>query len=210
MAGLRMFEVAAPESALRRASPSPSDRGSAPAGVFVAVANIFDRLLHARRALDARARLGGGGGPQHILVVCHGNVCRSPYLQRRLQNRIPDVVVNSAGFAGADRRTTRTAILLAATRGVDLTDHRSRPVTQSQVDAADFVIVMDAQQARELAARFLIARRRILVAGDFDVDAANGRAIRDPMDGPRELFESTFERLDRCADGIVRALSRGR
>jgi len=166
--------------------------------------DLCDRALHERRARSARARLHAWRNPSRILVVCHGNVFRSPYMQQLLQRQLPHVQVESAGFAGSDRSMPVSAANIAARRGVDLRGHRSRPITQSKINAADFVLVMDSRQSRELYQKFLIARRRIFVVGDFDGVSQKSREVRDPADGDVATFEATFNRLDRCVEGILK------
>jgi protein-tyrosine phosphatase len=139
-------------------------------------------------------------------VVCHGNICRSPYLQAVLQRALPGIAVMSAGFFGSDRAVPQISLSLSAERGLDLSGYRSRPLTQSTVGSADLVIVMDSAQSRELARMFPIKRARIVVAGDLNPRFHGSRAITDPWNRPREVFESSFDRLDRCAAALVAIL----
>jgi protein-tyrosine-phosphatase len=74
------------------------------------------------------------------------------------------------------------------------------------VSRADLVIVMDSKQARELPKMFRIDRGRIVVAGDLDPVFVSSRAIRDPWNQPTEVFEASFDRLDRCAKTLVSVL----
>jgi protein-tyrosine phosphatase len=140
--------------------------------------------------------------------VCHGNICRSPYLQLVLQRALADLSVTSAGFVGSDRAVPQIAVSLGATRGFDLSRHRSRPLTKSKVTSADIVIVMDSDQAVELARLFPMDRARIVVAGDLDPRFDVSRAIVDPWNRSREVFEASFDRLDRCAATLVSILRR--
>jgi protein-tyrosine-phosphatase len=100
------------------------------------------------------------------------------------------------------------AVSVGAKRGVDLSRHRSRPLTKSKVIGADIVIVMDSDQAVELARLFPMDRARIIVAGDLDPRFDVSRAIVDPWNRSQEVFESSFDRLDRCAATLVSMLRR--
>jgi protein-tyrosine phosphatase len=207
MAGLRVVEVDRPvadfANRTRAHALSPSRTLKR---VYRAARTFYDRALHRRRALAARQQVSEAGHPRRILVVCHGNVCRSPYLEARLRQILPSVEVISAGFVGSDRAVPRVAVALGAQRGLDLSLYRSLPLTQSKVSRADFVIVMDAGQARRLAATFRIKRERILIAGDLDQRADMGREIQDPWNGAVEAFEESFDRLDRCAATLANML----
>src|SRR5688500_12730846 len=105
--------------------------------------NFPDRLLHERRHQAVIRRISRGDRPGSILVVCHGNICRSPYLQAVLQKALAGTVVSSAGFVGSDRGVPPIAMTIGARRGLDLSGHRSRPLTTALVRSADLVIVMD-------------------------------------------------------------------
>src|SRR3954463_5209363 len=138
---------------------SSSARGRV--GRFYRVArNLPDRLLHPRRHRAARRQISAAAPPKAILVVCYGNVCRSPYLQAVLQRDLPGTVVTSGGFVGSDRAPPELSIAISARRGIDLTRFRSRPLTPTAVSSADLIIVMDADQARQMVSRFPVSHER--------------------------------------------------
>ncbi len=92
-----------------------------------------------------------------ILVVCTGNLCRSPLvevlLRRELAAEGVDAEVSSAGLAappGAspDRRLRRVASDL----GVDVDDHRSRPVTVRDLRDAHLILTMTNEQTEHVLA----------------------------------------------------------
>lgn len=175
---------------------------------FSSTRNLPDRILHRRRHREVRDRLSRMQRPREILVVCHANVCRSPYLQAVLQRALPDVAVKSAGFVGSDRAVPEISLAVSAKRGFDLSLYRSRPLIQSTVRSADLVIVMDSNQARQIGMLFPGNRAPMVVAGDLDPQFDSSRAITDPWNRSREAFEFSFNRLDRCAATLVRSLQR--
>jgi protein-tyrosine phosphatase len=178
--------------------------------VYHATCSLYDRVLHRRRHLAARRRLSNAQRPRRILVVCHGNICRSPYLQAVLQRSLPDVAVTSAGFVGSDRAVSQVSVALSAQRGLDLSRYRSRPITQSKISDADLVIVMDAEQAGRVVRMFRVKRERIVIAGDLDPNFDASRAIRDPWNESSDVFKASFDRLDRCASTLVSVLQRAK
>lgn len=94
------------------------------------------------------------GEPWRILVVCTANVCRSPVVQRLLQRRLDEAglpaVVTSAGTRGGRLDPHHDTVRAAATRGVDLGGHLSRPLTGDIIrhDGADLVIAMTREHLR--------------------------------------------------------------
>lgn len=86
-----------------------------------------------------------------ILVVCIGNVCRSPMAACLLRRALPDCEVASAGLAPpvgapADPRAVR----VLAREGCGLVNHRARAVDAAQVATADLILVMESRQRDEL------------------------------------------------------------
>jgi len=189
-----------------KSSPAPSKARHAAKLIYHAALNVPHRLLHGRRHRAGRLRLSRAPRPKNILVVCYGNVCRSPYLQAVLQRALPGTTVRSAGFFGSDRAVPELSIEIAGRRGIDLSHYRSRPLLPADVTGADLIIVMDAEQEREILDRFTITRARIMIAGDLDPNFASTRAIADPWNKPAHVFEESFDRLDRCAAALVSAL----
>ena len=173
------------------------------------VGRIPQRLLHPLRRRAAAALLRSGRAPGVVLVVCHGNICRSPYAAGALRRRLPAafaaaVRVDSAGFVGPHRGAPPEAIQVAAGRGVDLSGHRSKLLTPQMVAGADLIVVMEARQATTIAGFYRRARRDILVLGDLDPWPIETRTIRDPFEQPAEVFEASYARIDRCLDELVR------
>jgi len=168
-----------------------------------ALFGLGDRLRHRRRHAAVRQRLASIGTPRRLLVLCTGNVCRSPYLEALLKRALPDIRIASAGLVGFDRPVPAAAMSAAASRGIDLSDFRSHALEAHRARSADAVVVMDERQARYLNAYAGIPRGRIIVAGDLDPIATYSRTITDPWQQSADVFESTFDRLDRCASTLI-------
>lgn len=163
----------------------------------------YDRALHPIRNARLRWSLANRTRPKRVLVLCYGNICRSPYLQAALQRDLPGVLVTSAGFIGRGRGVPPIALELGRRRGLDLSAHRSTLITPAIVRDADLVIVMDAEQARRVAASFPITPDTIVIAPDLAPTFGGGRTIHDPVNQPVEAFISTFDHLDRCVATLV-------
>jgi protein-tyrosine phosphatase len=86
--------------------------------------------------------------PLRLLMVCTGNICRSP-MALGLADQIAleksrDVEIRSAGTAGLiDLPPEPHAITVCRERGIDIRDHRSRPLTADLVAWADRILVME-------------------------------------------------------------------
>ncbi|MGQ0743922.1 MAG: arsenate reductase/protein-tyrosine-phosphatase family protein [Acidimicrobiales bacterium] len=87
------------------------------------------------------------------MVLCTGNVCRSPVAHRLLADRTAraglDVRVSSAGFWRAGQPASASSVSLLAERGIDASAHRSTLVTPELLGEADLIVGMAREHVRE-------------------------------------------------------------
>jgi protein-tyrosine phosphatase len=168
------------------------------------VRRLRDRALHPLRARSARESLKGRR-VRSVLVLCHGNICRSPLLQVSLAKHLAargrsDIQVRSAGFVGPDRSSPDLAISVASEMGYDLRPHRSAVLTANHLQKTDLIVVMSADQASDVRWRGAPAHVPVVVLGDLDPEPSDGRTIVDPWNGDEALFRCSYQRIDRCAE----------
>jgi protein-tyrosine-phosphatase len=173
--------------------------------------HLVDRSLHPRRHRRAVAARLAAPMPRRILVLCHGNVCRSPYFAAALRRDLAralrvHIEVDSAGFVGPGRPVPEESLAASVDRGVTL-DHCSKLVTRPMLDSSDLVIVMDTVQGERVRREFGVPGNRVLIAGDLDPAPIESRVIRDPWKQTLDVFSATFDRIDRCVSVLVDALA---
>ncbi|HEX9611020.1 MAG TPA: hypothetical protein VF978_03960 [Gemmatimonadales bacterium] len=173
-------------------------------------ASAVDRLLQPMRRRAAFATVAARPKPPYVLVVCFGNLCRSPFAAAMLRRELwgSGVCVESAGFVGPDRPAPAAGVAVAARRGVDLTTHRSRLLVGDLVRAAGLIVVMEVAQQRAICSRFDRRARDVPLLGDFDSETGHSRTIADPMDQPESAFEEVYTRIERCVGELGTALKR--
>lgn len=171
----------------------------------------WERALHPWRRQRAGERVAARQRPLGVLVVCHGNICRSPFAAGLLARALEPagVQVSSAGLWGPGRRSPAAAIEAGLRRGVDLQLHRSRLVTPALVAGADLILVMDGRQRAVLRFEYGVPDGRIVVLGDLDPVPIPGRAILDPYDRPAADYERSYARIERCVAALLALLARG-
>jgi protein-tyrosine phosphatase len=174
--------------------------------IYHTARNLPYRVLRGRRHAQASQRVLKLESVRSILVVCYGNICRSPYLEAVLRRDLPEITTNSAGFGPPGRPAAPHTLTLSGQRGFNLTNFQSSPIGRANVARTDLVIVMDTDQARQLTRMFRISPSRIIVAGDLDPKAGETRGIRDPWGESLEVFTECYDRLDRCAATLTRLL----
>jgi protein-tyrosine phosphatase len=144
-----------------------------------------------------------------VAVVCSGNLCRSPFAAALLARRAPQLSVASFGLAAQEQDAADPrAIVLAASWGLDLGSHRARRLETSHVHAADLILVMDAPQAEAIAKRWLIARPKLRLLGDFQ--PAGPFAIRDPWDQDAATWGDVYARIDHASARLAERLGSAR
>ena len=170
------------------------------ANLLTHVRRAPDRLLQPLRRRKAIATLRTRPCPTSVLVVCHGNICRSPVagalLARELVPR--GIAVQSAGFYGFNRPAPPEAVAAAERHAVDLANHRSQLVTAAMARGSDLIVVMDPLQRRLLRERYGRSPNGVLVLGDLDPGPVETRTIRDPINEKQEIFDQVYERIARC------------
>ena len=162
-----------------------------------------DRLLHRVRQRRLVRHLRSRPA-RTVLVMCLGNICRSPFAAEVLRQRSngADLIIDSAGFIGPDRASPDTAQRAARRRGIDLSAHRSQLVSPALIESADLIVVMDRAQGRKLLEHF-DRRAGVLVLGDLDPHPIDSRTIRDPYSHGDAVFDEVYERIERCVETLL-------
>jgi protein-tyrosine phosphatase len=117
------------------------------------------------------------------------------------------IPIESAGFVGPGRPSPREAVEVALESGVDLSSHRSKLLTPALVTAANLIVVMDNRQRRDVCSHYRQSPTRVLLLGDLDPLPIDTRAICDPFDQPKDVFRSTYARIDRCLVQLARVVA---
>ena len=148
-----------------------------------------------------------------ILMVCLGNICRSPMadglIRKKVQEHKLDVYVDSAGTAnyhvgGApDGRMTETA----KRKDVDISGLQARQFVVSDFDTFDLIYVMDQSNynnvvrlARSESDRSKVQLILELIPNQIEIE------VPDPYYGGQEGFEHVYDLLDKSTDIILNNL----
>ena len=116
--------------------------------------------------------------PIHVLVVCTGNLCRSPIVEHALRRLLPDdgsVVVRSAGTRMASGREAPGQTLRTGARlGLDLHAHRTTSLTAADVASADLVLGAAREHRRAVVSLEPRALRRTFTLRELGRVVASG------------------------------------
>jgi protein-tyrosine phosphatase len=131
---------------------------------------------------------------KNILVVCLGNICRSPVAEALLKQALPDKHIRSAGLqAMVGHGADPVAAELAQAAGLDVSQHQAQQINEDLVQWADMILVMSQQQRQLLGSKMPAALGKTLLLGHWvrapGTRANNGLDIPDPYKKSRDVFE---------------------
>lgn len=141
---------------------------------------------------------------QNILVVCMGNICRSPTAERILQKKLPNHRISSAGInALAGKDADFQAIKTALKHGVIVAGHTARQLTPQMCDEADLILVMEPTHIDMVADIQPSARSKAFLLAQW----LPKKNIPDPFKQSSEMFEAVFLQIEQAADTWADKLS---
>lgn len=148
--------------------------------------------------------------PRRVLLVCTGNICRSPLAEALLsaaltERGVTEVMVSSAGTGAWDGApASEGAYLVGLERGLDLSSHRARLLTRELVDQADLILTM----ARHHRARVdeLGGEGRVFVFGEYAGREGDAAEVSDPFGGDLEVYRETCVELEALVAAVAERL----
>lgn len=152
-----------------------------------------------------------------LLVVCLGNICRSPMAEGALQARLAAsplagrVQVDSAGTGGwhAGEPPDRRAIACARGHGVDIAGQRARQLHAADFEVFDWILCADRANVRDVLRLSPAARReRVALLLEWAGIRAGGE-VPDPYTGGPEDFQQVWRLVDSAAQAVVARLAAG-
>ncbi|MDO5639126.1 MAG: hypothetical protein Q4G28_04590 [Neisseria sp.] len=133
---------------------------------------------------------------QNILIVCVGNICRSPTGERLLQQKLPGLSISSAGIrALSGKDADFQAIKTALKHGTVVAGHTARQLTAEMCEQADLILVMEQNHIDQVADILPAARSKTMLFGQW----LPQKNIPDPFRQSEEMFETVYQQLETAA-----------
>lgn len=140
---------------------------------------------------------------ESILVICTGNLCRSPIAERLLLKALPEKVIASAGLeALVGHPADATASRVAAAKGISLEGHRARNFNMAEANQYDLLLVMETKQLEKISMLAPELRGKVMLLGRWN----GNREIPDPYKKSEAAFESVFNLIAQACDQWVQKL----
>jgi protein-tyrosine-phosphatase len=134
-----------------------------------------------------------------VLLVCTGNICRSPLaealLRREAAARNLDVEASSAGTGAWDGApASEGAYLVGLEHELDLSAHRARMLTRDLIKQADLILTMSRHHRARI--QELDAGARVHLLGEYAGRSGEDAEVADPFGADLETYRQTFAQLD--------------
>ena len=144
---------------------------------------------------------------QNILILCIGNICRSPlaealFIARFKQEGLLNMAVSSAGLAALVKRPADAvgqALLLQ--KGIDISGHRARQVSSEILFESDLVLTMSTDQQKQVELNYPGTCGRVHRLGKW-----GGYDVPDPFQRPKPVFEQALAMIEQGVDEWYRTL----
>ncbi len=140
--------------------------------------------------------------PGNVLMVCLGNICRSPLAHGIFQDLAADhnIKVDSAGTANyhTGAAPDPRSIEIAAKKGIDISPQQARQFVVEDFDKFDYIYVMDKsnlQNVLQLARTEEDHAKVRLLLGNAEVE--------DPYYGGKEGFSIVFDKIQKACQHIL-------
>lgn len=143
-----------------------------------------------------------------ILIVCVGNICRSPMGEAMLKQALDvkdgnNIQVSSAGLnALVGYPPSEISQRLMTNRKIDISTYRARQLTEKLISEVDLILVMEMEQKKWIEAQNPIARGKVYRLGEW-----SNIEIPDPIGQSDRFFENVLLLIDKgVADWIPKLI----
>ena len=138
-----------------------------------------------------------------ILVVCTGNICRSPIGERYLRLALPNLRIDSAGTGAlVDHEADSTASKIASMHGISLEGHKGRQFTSSIGRQYDLILAMEKSHIEQIGRIAPEARGKTMLFGHW----IQQRDIPYPYRKSEDAFSAVYTLIDQAGQLWIKKL----
>lgn len=148
-----------------------------------------------------------------VLMVCLGNICRSPLAEGILRNKAQQldlqIRIDSAGTSNyhIGQQPDKRSIANARKHGIDISQLRARQFSKSDFDNFEYIFVMDSFNYNDVVALAENDKEKekveLILNRAFPESYLN---VPDPYHGNEDGFEHVFQLLENACDAIIKTI----
>jgi protein-tyrosine phosphatase len=143
-----------------------------------------------------------------VLIVCTGNICRSPIAAGLLSHNLPNdlrgrVKVASAGTYALHGNQAETHAMYAMDQiGIDISQHRARQITKDIARGSDLILTMEAAHARRVKSLLGWRQNNPRMISEFN-PRTTIHDIKDPYGGILKDYEACIKTIKPCIEALI-------
>ncbi len=129
---------------------------------------------------------------QTILVVCVGNICRSPMAEFFIKQQYPNLSIESAGISAliGHAADDKAITCMLNDYNIDMHSHVARQLDAKLLKKADLVLVMSLNQQKHIEQTWPFAKGKIFRLGHWQ-----NKNVPDPYQHDQEFFNQTCKNI---------------
>lgn len=129
-----------------------------------------------------------------VLVVCVGNICRSPMAEYFLKQQHPDLHVESAGISGLIGHPADEKAQLCMQRlDINMEPHIAKKLNAEHLKQADLILVMSHNQQKHIEQMWPFAKGKVFRLGHWQ-----NKNVPDPYQHDQVFFDNTCQLIQQC------------
>ena len=143
----------------------------------------------------------------NILIVCVGNICRSPTVEYLLKHKLAGhkagIQVHSAGLGAlVDKPIDDSAAALLSEHGIDPNGHSAKQLSRDMLTQADLILTMEQRHIRDINKMAPQVGGKTFLLGKW----SQNQEVPDPYRKSREAFEHVYGLMDKFTDDWLKYL----
>ena len=147
-----------------------------------------------------------------ILMVCLGNICRSPLAEGILKSKLPNnnYFIDSAGTANyhIDAAPDKRSVAVAKKHGIDISNLKGRQFSVADFDDFDVIYVMDESNFTNVSSLARNEQDKAKIKFSLnEIHPKPNHDVPDPYYGGEQGFENVYKMLDEACTIIANGLT---
>lgn len=140
---------------------------------------------------------------KNVMMVCVGNICRSPIAEVLLQHQQPQLKVFSSGIGAlVGKPADPKSIELMEEKGIDLTKHSAQQISSVLVSASDLILTMEKRHIDAIQTKYPESRGKVHLIGKWN----DNQEIPDPYKKDKAAFISAAQLIESGLDAWQKKL----